>query len=101
MFRGGCAMAEGFGWGAVASSSLVIGGLLALRVDIRGRALGLIMAFGAGVLISAVSFELVEEAADTSAGTGGVALGLFAGCLAFFVGDQLIDRLGGGERKSS
>jgi zinc transporter, ZIP family len=94
-------MAEAFGWGAVASSSLIIGGLLALRVDIRGRALGLIMAFGAGVLISAVSFELVEEAADTSAGNGGVALGLFAGCLAFFVGDQLIDRLGGGERKSS
>jgi zinc transporter, ZIP family len=94
-------MAEAFGWGAVASSSLIIGGLLALRIDIRGRALGLIMAFGAGVLISAVSFELVEEAADTSAGTGGVALGLFAGCLAFFVGDQLIDRLGGDERKSS
>jgi zinc transporter, ZIP family len=94
-------MAEAFGWGAVASSSLIIGGLLALRVDIRGRALGLIMAFGAGVLISAVSFELVEEAADTSAGNGGVALGLFAGCLAFFVGDQLIDRLGGDERKSS
>jgi zinc transporter, ZIP family len=94
-------MAEAFGWGAVASSSLIIGGLLALRVEIRGRALGLIMAFGAGVLISAVSFELVEEAADTSAGNGGVALGLFAGCLAFFVGDQLIDRLGGAERKSS
>jgi zinc transporter, ZIP family len=94
-------MAEAFGWGAVASSSLIIGGLLALRVDIRGRALGLIMAFGAGVLISAVSFELVEEAADTSAGNGGVALGLFAGCLAFFVGDKLIDRLGGSERKSS
>jgi zinc transporter, ZIP family len=94
-------MAEAVGWGAVASSSLIIGGLLALRVDIRGRALGLIMAFGAGVLISAVSFELVEEAADTSAGNGGVALGLFAGCLAFFVGDQLIDRLGGAERKSS
>jgi zinc transporter, ZIP family len=94
-------MAEAFGWGAVASSSLIIGGLLALRVDIRGRALGLIMAFGAGVLISAVSFELVEEAADTSAGNGGVPLGLFAGCLAFFVGDQLIDRLGGAERKSS
>jgi ZIP family zinc transporter len=101
MIRAACTMAEAFGWGAVASSSLIIGGLLALRVDIRGRALGLIMAFGAGVLISAVSFELVEEAADTSAGNGGVALGLFAGCLAFFVGDQLIDRLGGAERKSS
>jgi zinc transporter, ZIP family len=72
-------MAEAFGWGAVASSSLIIGGLLALRVDIRGRALGLIMAFGAGVLISAVSFELVEEAATPPRGTVGWHLGCSPG----------------------
>jgi len=88
-------------WGLVASSSLVIGGLVALRVRIEGRVLGLIMAFGAGVLISAVAFELVEEAFDTSAGEGGVALGLLAGSLVFFVGDGLIDRMGGAGRKRS
>ena len=59
------------------------------------------MAFGAGVLISAVAYELVGEAFDTSAGSGGVALGLFAGALTFFVGDTLIDRMGGGDRKRS
>jgi len=88
-------------WGLVASSSLVIGGLVALRVRIEGRVLGLIMAFGAGVLISAVAFELVEEAFDTSAGNGGVALGLLVGSLVFFVGDGLIDRMGGAGRKRS
>ncbi len=38
-------------------------------LPIRERLLGLIMAFGAGVLISAVAYELVAEAFETSAGT--------------------------------
>jgi ZIP family zinc transporter len=94
-------MREAFLWGIVAGSSLVLGGLLALRFRIGNRLLGLIMAFGAGVLISAVAFELVQEAFDTSAGDGGVALGLFAGSVVFFLGDTLIGRLGGSGRKSS
>jgi ZIP family zinc transporter len=92
---------EAFGWGIFAGSSLLLGGLIALRFTISGRLLGLVMAFGAGVLISAVAYELVGEAFDTSAGDGGVALGLFAGALTFFAGDTLIDRMGGADRKSS
>ena len=46
-------MAEAFAWGFIAASSLLIGGLLALRRPIGLHPLGLIMAFGAGVLISA------------------------------------------------
>lgn len=80
-------MSGAFLWGLVAGSSLVVGGVVALRFRIPQRALGLIMAFGAGVLISAVAYELVGEAFDTSAGSGGVALGLFAGAGAFFAGD--------------
>jgi ZIP family zinc transporter len=94
-------MGESFFWGAFGASSLVLGGLLALRVTISYRVLGLIMAFGAGVLISAVAYELVQEAFDTSAGSGGVALGLFAGAATFFAGDSFIDRLGGADRKDS
>lgn len=94
-------MREAFFWGTVAGSSLVIGGLLALRFRISNRALGLIMAFGAGVLISAVAFELVQEAFETSAGDGGVGLGIFAGSAVFFLGDTVIDRFGGSGRKSS
>jgi zinc transporter, ZIP family len=94
-------MRESFLWGIVAGSSLVLGGLVALRFRIGSRMLGLIMAFGAGVLISAVAFELVHEASVTSAGDGGVALGLFAGSAVFFAGDTLIDRIGGSARKSS
>jgi zinc transporter, ZIP family len=94
-------VAEAFAWGFIAASSLLIGGLIALRRPIGRRTLGLIMAFGSGVLISAVAYELVEEAATTSAGSGGVALGLFAGAFTFFFGDRAIDRLGGEERKRS
>jgi len=58
------------------------------------------MGFGSGVLISSVAYDLVGEAADTSAGSGGVALGLFSGAEVFFFGDALVDRLGGADRKS-
>jgi zinc transporter, ZIP family len=94
-------MAASFAWGILAGSSLVLGGIVALVLRPGDRLLGLTMAFGAGVLISAVSFELVSEAADTSAGTGGVGAGLLAGSLVFFAGDLLIDRRGGSGRKSS
>jgi zinc transporter, ZIP family len=94
-------MAEALLWGLVAGSSLLVGGALALTLSISRLVLGLIMAFGAGVLISAVAYDLVEEAVATSAGGGGVALGLFAGALTFFVGDAIIDRLGGAGRKDS
>jgi zinc transporter, ZIP family len=94
-------MAAAFGWGLLAASSLVIGALVALRLRISLRAIGLVMGFGAGVLISAVSFDLVGEAADMSSGQGAIVFGLFAGCGVFFGGDVLIDRLGGSERKDA
>jgi zinc transporter, ZIP family len=90
---------EAFLWGLLAGSSLLIGGVLALSVHIPLRLHGWIMAFGAGVLISAVAFELVEDAFETSSWNGSLAIGLFAGCGAFTLGDALIDRLGGSERK--
>lgn len=94
-------MGSAFGWGLLASSSLVIGALIALRFTIKPRVIGLIMAFGAGVLISAVSFDLVEEAIEKSSGEGAVIAGIFAGCLVFFGGDWLIDKYGGSQRKDT
>ena len=64
-------MGAAFGWGLLAGSSLILGGVLALVLPIRERLLGLIMGFGAGVLISAVAYELVQEAFETSGGTAG------------------------------
>jgi len=49
------------------------------------------MAFGAGVLVSAVAFDLFEEAVSTSANGLDVAIGFAAGAITFFVGDELLD----------
>jgi zinc transporter, ZIP family len=92
-------MGAAFGWGLLSASSLVIGSIIALRIRIPLRVIGLIMGFGAGVLISAVAFDLVDEAAAKSTGNGALIAGLFAGCLVYFGGDRLVDRLGGGDRK--
>jgi zinc transporter, ZIP family len=79
----------------------VIGALVALRFRISLRMIGLIMGFGAGVLISAVAFDLVEEAVGRSSGHGWAAAGIFTGCGVFFGGDWLIDRSGGSDRKDA
>jgi ZIP family zinc transporter len=94
-------VAEAFGWGTLAASSLVLGAAVALKFRIGLRAIGLIMAFGAGVLISAVAFDLVEEAVGKASSNSAVLVGIFAGCGVFFGGDWLIDRQGGARRKSA
>src|SRR5512133_1477470 len=57
-------------WAGLAASSLVIGGVLALRVQFSNRVVGLVLAFGAGTLISSVAYELVPEETLEAAGTG-------------------------------
>jgi ZIP family zinc transporter len=94
-------VASAFAWGLLSASSLVLGAALALLVEIRLRTIGLIMGFGAGVLISAVAFDLAEEAIGLTSGHAAVLGGLFAGCGVFFGGDWLIDRAGGDRRKSA
>src|SRR2546423_13752569 len=89
-------MAAAFGWGTLAASSLVIGAVVALRLRLSLRTIGWIMAFGGGVLISAVAFDLVEEAVDTQSGHWAVVVGIFAGCGVYFGGGLLVAPLRGG-----
>jgi zinc transporter, ZIP family len=89
---------EALGAGLLAGSSLVLGGLIALVHSPREHTLGLIMGFGAGVLISAVAYDLVLEALAISGGAG-IPIGVAAGALTFFVGDRMIERAGGADRK--
>jgi ZIP family zinc transporter len=86
-------------WGFVGGAALLIGAFVGIYAHTSRRVIGLIMAFGSGVLISALSFELTKEAYD-KAGASAVAVGLGGGALTFFVGDWLIDRRGGHRRKS-
>src|SRR3954447_23563485 len=94
-------MGQAFVQATLAASSLVIGALIAMRRPLQNRALGMILAFGAGVLISSVAYELVLEGFVTSSGQGSVALGLLAGAVVFFLGDTAIERMGGEHRKDS
>lgn len=94
-------MATAFFWGLVGGAALILGGAIAYVWQMPRRALGATMAFGSGVLISAVAFELVDEAYSSTDGRWSVALGLGLGALTFFVGDSLIDRAGGDRRKSA
>jgi zinc transporter, ZIP family len=88
-------------WGLFGASSLVLGGVVAIWVPLSREVRGLIMGFGAGTLISAVAYELVEDAFAAADGFAIVAAGLFAGAATFFTGDVLIDRMGGEKRKRS
>ena len=94
-------MSGAFAWGVLAASSLLIGALVVMWKPVRQSTLGLVMAFGAGVLISAVAYELVAEAITTGESYWPVAAGLAAGALTFYGGDLYIDRMGGDNRKSS
>lgn len=86
-------------WGLVAGSSLVVGALVAITWSVSSRTLGVVSAFGAGVLISAVSYELVLEANEAADRALPVAFGLFAGAVTFTLGDIAVDRMGGADRK--
>jgi ZIP family zinc transporter len=88
-------MGEALGWGALAASSLVIGALLGLARQWPKPQIGAVLAFGAGALISAVSFELVEEG-EKLADRGWVALGLALGAFAYFLADSQLQRRGAG-----
>jgi ZIP family zinc transporter len=82
---------EAMGWALLGASSLLLGALVAFAVPIPRKVLGFILAFGAGVLISAVAYELVEEAVTTAADSYAVAIGFPLGAIVFFLGDVAID----------
>ncbi|HJP81278.1 MAG TPA: hypothetical protein VJ841_02715 [Candidatus Saccharimonadales bacterium] len=94
-------MLSAFIWGSGAAVSLVVGAVLAMSFKIGKKMLGLIMAFGVGVLISAVAFELAEEAfAQTHEGWS-IAAGLAAGALIFFGGNKVIEHMGGRKHRQA
>ena len=82
-------MAAAIGWGALAASSLVIGALLSFARDWPARQVGIVLAFGAGALISAVSFELAQEGLDVG-GAPATGIGLGVGAITYFLLDGLI-----------
>jgi ZIP family zinc transporter len=87
-------MAAALGWGALAASSLVIGALLGLARRWPDRLVGLVLSFGAGALISAVSFDLAQEGARIG-GPGALGVGLAAGAITYYTAARALERGGG------
>ena len=69
-------------WGFVAGTALLLGAGMGYFVDISQRVIASVMAFGSGVLISALSFELMEEAFKTG-GFNSTAVGFLGGALVY------------------
>jgi zinc transporter, ZIP family len=88
-------MGAAIGWGALAASSLVIGAWVGLARPWPRKWVGLVLGFGAGALISAVSFELVEEGVKQARGWP-VAIGLAVGALTYFFAAGKVAAMGGG-----
>ena len=76
-----------------AGRALVLGALVAWFVRVPQAVIASVMAFGSGVLISAVAFDLVAEAADTG-GLGPTAVGFLGGALAYVGANATLARRG-------
>lgn len=87
-------------WGLASGSSLVLGAAAAYAFNPSRRVVASIMAFGCGVLISALAFELMDEAAQ-NAGVVVAAAGFLAGACAFTFPNILLSRRGAAMRKHS
>jgi ZIP family zinc transporter len=87
-------------WGLVAGSALIIGALIGYYTRISQRSVAAVMAFGSGVLISALSFNLIEEAYKNG-GFDSTAIGFIAGSIVYTVVNIYINKKGGKHRKRS
>ena len=92
-------MFEAAAWSALATGTLLLGMWLAFRGAVNLYWTGLLMAFGAGAIVSAVAYQLLPGPILDDDGRHWIALaGITCGALVFYFGDRWVDRLGGGER---
>jgi ZIP family zinc transporter len=87
-------------WGLLSGSALLIGALVGWYAHLPQRLVAGIMAFGSGVLISALSFELMDEAWQRG-GLGPAAGGFLAGALVYTGANYALAHRGARHRKRS
>ncbi|WP_353648433.1 ZIP family zinc transporter [Nakamurella sp. A5-74] len=87
-------------WGLLAGGALVVGAVIAWFVRVPQRVSASVMAFGAGVLISALAFDLVDEA-ETKGGLVATALGFLVGASVYVLANAVLARRGARHRKRS
>ena len=87
-------------WGFVAGTALLIGAGTGYFIRVSQRLIAAIMAFGSGVLISALSFELMDEAYKTG-GFDSTAIGFLGGAIMYTAANWLLEEKGAKHRKRS
>jgi ZIP family zinc transporter len=87
-------------WGFVAGAALLIGAAAGYLAPVPRRLTATIMAFGAGVLISALSFDLMDEA-YRQGGFDSTAAGFIGGAAIYTAANWLLARRGAKHRKRS
>jgi ZIP family zinc transporter len=87
-------------WGFVAGAALLVGAAVGYFVRVPQRLIAAVMAFGSGVLISALSFELMDEAYRRG-GFDSASLGFLGGAAVYTAANWLLSRKGAKHRKRS
>jgi ZIP family zinc transporter len=87
-------------WGFFSGGALVLGAAVGYFAQVPGRVVAGVMAFGSGVLISALSFELMEEAFQ-QAGLAATATGFLLGSATYALANRLLAIWGAKHRKRS
>jgi len=87
-------------WGLLSGSALLLGALIGWFAHLPQRLIAAVMAFGAGVLISALSFELMDEAWKQG-GFGPVAGGFLTGAAIYTAANWVLAHRGARHRKRS
>jgi ZIP family zinc transporter len=87
-------------WGLLSGSALILGALIGYYRQVSARSIGLIMAFGSGVLISALAFELMDEA-YRGGGFPAAAAGFLTGALLYSGANYALSHRGARHRKRS
>ena len=82
-------------WGFVASIPLIAGAVLASFVNLKKPIIATIMAFGAGVLIAALTFSLIEEAYGLVNDLVPVVLGFALGGLSYSLVNHILNKKSG------
>lgn len=87
-------------WGWLAGAALVVGAAAGWFFRLPQRGIAVVMAFGSGVLLSALSFDLMDEAQRTG-GLFSTGTGFVLGAATFTVTNVLLARRGAKHRKRS
>lgn len=87
-------------WGWLAGSALLLGAVIGYYVKLSNKTISSVMAFGSGVLVSAISFELMDEAIKNGEYLT-TSVGFFVGALVYTLAAREVDRRGARYRKRS